>query len=84
MILAMPAALVMTWRTRPRCSRSARSSPDKSVVAGISTAPSLIAASMVSHSGTSLPIISRMRSPLRAPSATSQLATWLERCDSSA
>jgi hypothetical protein len=51
------------------------------VVAGDNTAPSLIDASIVSHSGTSLPSIIRMRSPRRTPCARSQLATWFERCD---
>ena len=80
----MPPALVMMHLTRPRSRRSCKSSPESKVVAGISTTPSLIAASMVSHKGTSLPIINKIRSPLRAPRATSQLATWLERCDNSA
>ena len=68
----------------PRSNRSARSSAVSSVVAGITTAPSFIAASMTSHSGTTLPSISRMRSPRLTPSARSPLATRLERSDSSA
>ena len=39
------------------------------VVAGITTAPSFIDASMTSHSGTMLPSISRMRSPRLTPAA---------------
>ena len=44
------------------------------MVAGITTAPSFIAASIISHSGTTLPSISRMRSPRFTPSARSPLA----------
>ena len=43
------------------------------------TAPSLIAASMTSHSGTTLPSMSSTRSPRRTPRPRSQFATWLER-----
>ena len=69
----------MTWRTRPRAKRSARSLRVNSVVAGTITAPSFIAASMHSHSATTLPSMTRMRSPRRTPSARSILATWFER-----
>jgi hypothetical protein len=48
------------------------------------TAPSFIAASITSHSGTTLPSISRMRSPRPMPSRRSQLATRFERRLSSA
>ena len=44
-----------TTLARPRSSRSRSSSGVNSVVAGITTAPSFIAASMVSHKGTTLP-----------------------------
>ena len=43
------------------------------------TAPSFIAASMTSHSGTMLPSMSSTRSPRRTPSPRSQLATWFDR-----
>ena len=76
---AVLSALVMTWRTRPRAKRSARSLRVSSVVAGTITAPSFIAASMHSHSGTTLPSISRMRSPRRTPRPRSALATRFER-----
>jgi hypothetical protein len=81
---AAPVALVRIQRTRPRARRSARSGPDSSSVAGITTTPSLIAAGMVSHSGTSLPSISSIRSPGFAPRPERKFATWVERRDSSA
>ena len=43
------------------------------VVAGITTAPSLIAASMISHSGTTLPSISRITSPRAHPEAAQEI-----------
>ena len=50
----------------------------------MTTAPSFIAASITSHSGTTLPSISRMRSPRLTPSARRPLAIRLEAADSSA
>ena len=73
----------MTCRTSPRVIRSARSSGPSSVDAGMMTAPSFIAARMTSHSGAMLPSMTSTRSPRRAPSPRSQLATWLERAASS-
>ena len=61
--------------------RSRRSDSASSVVAGITTAPSFIAASIVSHSSTWLPSISTIRSPRATPCARSQFATWSERVD---
>ena len=69
------SAPAMTCLTRPRAKRSARSLRVSSVVAGTMTAPSFIAASMHSHSGTTLPSMSRMRSPRLTPSRRSPLAT---------
>ena len=43
------------------------------------TAPSFIAASMTSHSGTMLPSMSSTRSPRRTPSPRSQFATCDDR-----
>jgi len=48
------------------------------VLAGMMTTPSFIAARITSHSGAMLPSINSSRSPLRAPSSLSQLATWLD------
>jgi hypothetical protein len=53
-------------------------------VAGMITAPSFIAARIVSHSSTRLPSITIIRSPRATPCARSQFATWFERSDSSA
>ena len=80
---AASAALAIRWRTRPRSNRSFRSFGVSNVDAGITTAPSFIAASITSHSGTTLPSISRMRSPRFTPSARKPLAMRLERSDSS-
>ena len=80
--VSSPAAI--TWRTRPRTKRSRRSSSVSMVVAGITTAPSFIAASIASHSGCTLPSSSRMRSPRRTPRARRWLATWFDRADSAA
>ena len=44
-------------------------------VAGMITAPSFIAARIVSHSSTWLPSMTIMRSPRRTPRSRSQLAT---------
>ena len=55
-----------------------------SIVAGTITAPSFIAASMVSQSGATLPSISRMRSPRRTPDRAKALAMRFERSLSSA
>ena len=71
-------------RARPRASRSAMSSLASSVVAGMTIMPSFIAASIVTHSGPTLPSISSSRSPRLAPSARKPLATRDELCDSSA
>ena len=81
---AASAAFAIRWRTRPRSNRSLRSLGVSKVDAGITTAPSFIAASITSHSGTTLPSISRMRSPRFTPSARKPLAMRLERSDSSA
>ena len=56
----------------------------RSVVAGITTAPSFIAASSVSHSSSWLPSIRMIRSPRPTPLARNQFATRLERDDISA
>lgn len=48
------------------------------------TAPIFIEASMISHSSTRLPRISMATSPARTPMPRIQLATWSERCLSSA
>jgi hypothetical protein len=45
------------------------------------TAPSFIAARMISHSGATLPSISRIRSPRRTPRPRSQFATCADRAD---
>ncbi len=55
-----------------------------SVVAGITTTPSFMQASIVSHSSSWLPSISSRRSPRLTPWACSHAASWLERADSSA
>ncbi|MDT4865777.1 hypothetical protein FQZ97_1006010 [compost metagenome] len=73
-----------TCFTSPRSMRSRRSSGVSSAVAGISTAPSLMAASIVSHSALSLPSTMSTRSPRCTPCARRKLATWLERCASCA
>jgi hypothetical protein len=77
--LAARLASVTTCRTSPRVIRSARSAVPNSVLAGMITTPSFIAARMTSHSGAMLPSIRSRRSPRRAPSSLSQLATWLDR-----
>src|SRR5450631_4680045 len=64
--------------------RSSRSAEVSKVVAGITTTPSLMQASRVSHSSTWLPSISRRRSPLAAPMDDNQDATCEERADISA
>jgi hypothetical protein len=76
---AASSAAVMTKRTRARATRSARSSAVSSVVAGTTTAPSFIAASMTSHSGATLPSMRRMRSPRLTPRARRPLATRFDR-----
>jgi hypothetical protein len=53
--LATWSWVATTTLARPRSSRSRSSSGVNSVVAGITTTPSFIAASMVSQSGTTLP-----------------------------
>ena len=75
---------VTTWRARPRANRSARSAGVSSVAAGMITAPSFITASIVSHSGATLPSITSTRSPRFTPSARSALARRFERSESSA
>jgi hypothetical protein len=82
--LAVSAAPVTTCETRPRSTRSARSSAVSNVVAGMTTAPSFIAASIVSHSSTWLPSMSRIRWPRWTPRARSHPATRLDRSASSA
>lgn len=64
--------------------RSARSAVDTSIVVGTSTAPSLIPASMISHSSTRLGSISSTRSPRATPHSRRYWATWCERADISA
>ena len=64
-----------TTLARPRSSRSRSSSGVSNVVAGITTTPSFIAASMVSHSGTTLPSNSSKWSPRFSPCARRKLAT---------
>ena len=66
---------VITCRTCPRLIRSARSGGPSSVDVGMITAPSFIAARMVSQSGAMLPSMSSSRSPRRTPASRSQLAT---------
>jgi hypothetical protein len=51
----------------------------RSVVAGLSTAPSFIVARVISHSGTTLGSIISTRSPRLTPSRRRKLATRLER-----
>ncbi len=65
----------------PRSSRSSRSPSVRLVAVGTTTAPSLTAARVISHSSTWGPSITRMRSPACTPWACSQLATWEERSD---
>ena len=48
---SVSADAVITWRTWPRSMRSARSRGPSSVVAGMTTAPSLMQASITSQSG---------------------------------
>ena len=52
-----------------------------SVVAGMSTAPSFMQASMVSHSSTWLPSISSTRWPRSTPWARSHAASSVDRAD---
>ena len=52
-----------TCRAPPRSTRSRRSAGPSSGVAGMTTAPSFIAASIVSHSSTWLPSMRMIRSP---------------------
>ena len=73
------SAAATTALTSPRSTRSTRSSGPSSVDAGIITAPSFMAASIVSHSGTTLPSISSTWSPRRTPRPRRWLATRLER-----
>ena len=67
---ADPAARETILEIRALCS---------SVVAGMITAPSFIAASMVSHKATTLPSMTSTRSPATTPCAARKLATWLDR-----
>ena len=57
----------MTAPTRPRSMRSRRSASASCVVAGMITAPSFIAASVVSHSSTWLPSRTSSRMPRATP-----------------
>ena len=52
--LATWSSSVTIMRARPRSTRSASSSAVSRVVAGITTTPSFMAASMISHSGGTL------------------------------
>ena len=76
---SVSADAVTTCRTSPRSTRSARSRGPSSVVAGMTTAPSLMQASITSHSGATLPSTSSSRSPRSTPSARSQDASCAER-----
>jgi hypothetical protein len=82
--LLASAAFAITWETPPRSIRSVMSLAVSSVVAGMITAPSFMAASSDSHSSAWLPSMSRIRSPRLTPCSCSQLATRLARTDSSA
>ncbi len=66
-MLALPTA---AQRAPPRSTRSVMSRGPMSVVVGIRTTPSLIPASMSSHSSTWLPSMMIMRSPRRTPLAS--------------
>jgi hypothetical protein len=68
----------------PRLTRSARSAGDSWGVAGMITAPSRMALSMISHSGTQLPSTGSNRSPRRSPRLVRKWATATERAASSA
>ena len=62
--------------------RSCRSAVETSIVVGTSTAPSLIPASIDSHSSTWLPSMTIMWVPRVTPAARSMFATRFERSDS--
>ncbi len=82
-LVIWPASAI-TCRTCPAQIRSSRSAGCSSVEAGMITAPSFIAASMTSHSGTMLPSISSTWSPRRTPRPRSQLATCEDLADMAA
>ena len=77
--LELAATSATTWRILPRSMRSARSAWVSCVVAGLTTAPSFIAASVISHSGTTFGSMTSMQSPRRTPLARRKFATRLER-----
>jgi len=79
---ARPASVTIAF-TWPRSRRSRRSSRSSSVVAGIMTAPSLMAASIVSHSGRLFGSMMSRRSRAPRPSEAKKFATCAERRASS-
>ena len=82
--LPVSSAAAITVPTLPRTMRSIRSARVSSVVDGISTAPSFMAASMISQSAGTFPSISSSRWPRPTPCARRKFATWSERRDSAA
>ena len=80
---AVSAALQMTALAWPRSIRSTRSAGPTAVVVGITTAPSLMIASIDSHSSTWLPSITTTLSPGSTPEPRRCAATWSERRASS-
>ena len=75
---------VTTHEALPRSTRSRRSFSPSITVVGIMGAPSLVHASMVSHSSTWLPSMRITRSPRCTPWPRSHVASWDERRESSA
>ena len=82
--VATPASSVTTQRIRPRAMRSPRSAAVSSVEAGLTTAPSFMAASVISQSGVVFGSITRMRSPRDSPARRRNDAAREDRSDSSA
>jgi hypothetical protein len=83
-ILSAPGGSVTTCLTRPRSIRSFRSSGVSSVEAGITDAPSFMAASMTSQICTQLGSIMRIRCPRSTPWRLKYVATRFDRSASSA
>ena len=81
---SLPALSVMTWPTRPRSIRSARSSGVSSDEAGITATPIFMVASMTSQIWTQLGSIISTRSPRFTPWWRRYMATRLERSASCA
>jgi hypothetical protein len=77
------AASTITAFICPRSMRSRRSASESSIVAGLSTAPSFIAASISSHSSTRLGSITSRRSPRPIPRLRRKLAARSEATRSS-